>query len=129
MRRLIEHNHDDFLCVDFDGTIFDMNKESPGYLKPFKGAREALQKFREMGLKVVVWSARASGFWPATNRKTRVGEMTALLDLYDIPHDEVDVGDIGKRPCFLYIDDRAVQFAGSWADTFQAVSNHLMRAA
>lgn len=126
---LVESNHDEFLCIDFDGTIFDMDTASPGYFRPFKGAREALQKFQEMGFKVVVWSARASRFWPDLSRKTRVDEMKALLALYDIPFDEIDVGDIGKRPCFLYIDDKAVRFSGSWADVIQAVSRETSRTA
>ncbi len=110
------------VCVDLDDTIIDNDRSSDTFMQPLPGAREAMQKLRDEGYRVIVWSARSSAVWP--DREEKIAEMRALLRAHAIPHDEVDVGDRGKRPCLLYIDDNAVHFS-SWDEVLPEVLDRL----
>jgi len=118
---LEERRHRD-VCVDFDNTIIDNDPDSDTYLQPLPGARDALQTLRDEGYHVIVWSARSSPVW--TGREGKILQMQAILRAHALPHDEVDMGDKGKRPCLLYIDDNAVHFT-SWGKNLPEVLRRL----
>lgn len=125
MRRLVgllEARRYRDVCVDFDDTIIDNDSDSETYLQPLPGAVDALRTLRDEGYRVIVWSARSSPAWG--DNAAKVEEMRRILREHDIPHDEVDVGDKGKRPCLLYIDDNAVHFR-SWGTALPEVLRRL----
>jgi len=110
------------VCVDLDDTIIDNDRDSETYLQPLPGAVDALQALRDAGYRVIVWSARASSVWG--DNAAKMDEMRRVLRDHGIPHDEVDVGDRGKRPCLLYIDNNAVHFR-SWRSALPEVLKRL----
>jgi hypothetical protein len=124
MRRLelLEAKRHRDICIDFDNTIIDNERDSDTFLQPLPGARDALQTLRDEGYHVIVWSARASPVWP--DNRGKIIEMQAILRAHAIPHDEVDMGDKGKRPALLYIDDNAVHFQ-SWGKNLPEVLRRL----
>lgn len=122
LRFLVEARAHRDVCVDFDNVIMDNERESPTFRQPLPGVREAMQTLRDEGYRVIVWSARASSAWPDATGK--VADLREFLRANDIPHDEVDVGDRGKRPCLLYVDDNAVHFR-SWGSALPEVLRRL----
>lgn len=125
MRRLVglleDRRHRD-VCVDFDDTIIDNDPDSETYRHPLPGAVEALQALRDAGYRVIVWSARSSPAWPDASGK--IADIREILRTNAIPHDEVDVGDKGKRLCLLYVDNNAVHFR-SWGSALPEVLRRL----
>jgi predicted mannosyl-3-phosphoglycerate phosphatase (HAD superfamily) len=115
------------ICVDFDGTIVDHEFPKIGALKP--GARSALQAFRRMGFRIIVWSCRTCkwqedtfGSWDCpTLERPLVREMIEFLDKEGVPYDEIDDGEKGKPLADLYLDDKALRVEDNWGDVAQWV--------
>lgn len=105
------------ICVDFDDTLCNWSDVTPGFKmgKPFPDAKEALEKFKEMGYTVVIFSAKAL---------SQVGSkiIKDWLDYFEIPYDEITCV---KKSAEFYIDDHAVRFEGNWSDTFLFVKNRM----
>jgi histidinol phosphatase-like enzyme len=98
------------LAVDFDDTIATT---IDGELVLIRGAREALERLRAHGYKIVIHSARA---WVAWNDVwDRVGEMHDFLEKEGIPYDGIYMGN-GKPAAVAYIDDRAMRFEDNWKE-------------
>lgn len=117
------------IAVDFDGTLCDWCYPEVGKIKP--GAKEALQRFRELGYRIIIWSCRTCDYFPeifAPNgllppEQRRVfQEMKAWLDDHQIPYDEIDLGRMGKPMCDYYIDDKAVRFENNWPAIQQLIA-------
>ena len=92
------------IFVDFDDTVADEHEDhSIGNLLP--GAKETIKKLREKGFKVIIDSARA-------NEEKGKKEIEEFLKKNDV---EVDGFYEGEKPlAFRYIDDRAIEFNGTW---------------
>ncbi len=99
------------IAIDFDGVLAHY---SPGMAskdvqgEPILGAKEALDKFKEDGYFIVIWTSR-----PITE---------ALYDwfsIYDIPFDDI----VAKPDCHFFIDDRAINFNGDWKHCLQNIEN------
>ena len=105
------------IAIDFDGVVHLHRKNNdyqPGIIddEPVKDAAFAIRQLRKF-YKVVIYSARAAD---------PVGE-TAIrtwLQKYNI---EVDDVTSKKQPVLVYIDDRAIQFKGSWEQTLKDIEN------
>jgi len=90
--------------VDLDGVICTEERTSERPLaEPIDGAREALEKLRDAGHTIVVYTARG---WA----EYRVAEQ--WLKDHDIPFDGLHMG---KPIGDVWIDDRAVRFS-NWRD-------------
>lgn len=107
--------------VDFDGTLCDFAYPGIGPVKP--GAKEALELFRKLGYRIVIWTCRTCHYHydifggdPAqpTMERQFVIEMKEWLDKNEIPYDEIDDGSRGKLHADFYIDDKAIQFRDNW---------------
>lgn len=85
------------IACDFDHTIVDGDK-------PLPGAKEALQKLRDMGYKIIIHSCNDYEW------------IQRVLNDNDIPYDEI-WDRLGKPICDAYIDDRGIGFAGDWDST------------
>lgn len=107
------------VAVDFDNTIAtwkgfsDTGKALVG--EPVKGVQEALRALKKLGFYIVIWTSRMSKELrdSPSDREAQWKFVKSYLERYDIPWDEIDRGDLGKRPFDFYIDDRNVPF-GDW---------------
>ena len=102
------------ICVDLDGVIHGYSKgyqDGSIYDEPVPGAKESLQKMKDMGHRVYVFSAR-----------TDVRAIEEYMDKHNLYYDKVHTG--SKPPeAEIFIDDRAINFSGDWADTMSKVEN------
>lgn len=100
------------LAIDFDGTLCRKQGFGDGtiYEEPNKGAKEVLDKMKEEGYKIVIYSTRLN---PKFDRYTeQLEEVANWLEKYSIPFDEITPF---KPRAIAYIDDRAVRFT-NWFD-------------
>lgn len=86
------------------------------------GFKEALEEFKAMGLRVVLWTSR---FDPRTTTPDEAEEVRKTLEdwcaIHGIVVDEIDIGCLGKRLALAYVDDRGVRFAGDWKQAVEDV--------
>lgn len=97
------------VAIDFDKTI---HAEGPNheYGPPVRGAKDALEAFKDSGFDIVIASCRA-GFSPDEPSK-----MEAWLKDNQIPFDKVT----SEKPlAHLYIDDKGLRFEGDWKKTLE----------
>ena len=109
------------VAVDFDGTICDF--EYPDMGKPKDGVKEALQKIRDLGYRIHIFSCRTNleiKKYPI-DRQEQVRKMEAYLDEHEIPYDEVLNKD--KPLAIWYIDDRAIGFRNNWMDVVKEIED------
>jgi len=125
------------ICVDFDGTIFPWGSLSPIDREPYPGAVDTIKAFKHAGYKVMILTSRLSktwhtaeipytSEWKVTEWAKAVSDFEAeqyhlvvdALNRNGIPFDGV-TGE--KIPAEFYIDDRAIEFHGDWADVKRKV--------
>lgn len=107
------------ICVDFDGTLFPwgpLDGDDP----PLDGAREFMYRLREAGYYIIIFSSRLSSTWHSEMgwklQHAWIAQSKHImqrLDNYDIPYDDITCE---KVPARWYIDDRAIEFRGDWAE-------------
>ena len=105
------------IAIDFDGVVhihsdnanYEAGVISEGPVKDVGFAIRQLRKF----YKVVIYSARAAD--PAGESAIRI-----WLKKFDITVDDVTAK---KQPALIYVDDRAIQFKGSWEQTLKDIEN------
>lgn len=101
-----------WLLIDFDDTIA-RNTGHPEYLPtvPVEGAIEALQKLHREGWKITIYTAR-----PWSGYKI----VEDWCDKHEIPHRRIICG----KPLGRWIiDDRNIEFNGSWKDVLNKVGD------
>lgn len=109
--------------IDFDGTLCDFAFPNTGTVK--KGAKEALNLFRQLGYKIVISSCRTSNWYPEIFaekndldklpiQRDRVKEMIQFLHDNELPYDIIDDGTKGKPYGSFYVDDRGLRFEDNW---------------
>lgn len=105
------------ILVDFDQTIrpwgglFD-------FTEPYAGAHDRLHELKSQGYTLVLFTSRLSQVWHISegrDPREAIYEQLAFLRSYcarfDLPFDEVTAE---KIPSIAIIDDKAVEFRGSW---------------
>lgn len=99
-------------CIDFDNTLCDWNHPHPGHTwgNPILGAQLGMAHLRGMGLRLVVYTVKAT-----TPEGTKAVE--GWLRNNKIPYDEVTAI---KPPAVVYLDDRAVRFT-TWQAAIPAI--------
>ena len=103
------------ICIDLDGVICCLRKPNEGYehLKPIPGAVDKMQKLRESGHYIIIYTGRRMKTHYANVGQVLadIGKVTLdWLDRYNIPYDEIH---FGKPWADVYIDDNAYRFE-SW---------------
>jgi hypothetical protein len=104
------------VAVDLDGTILTRKKDCTKLGTPISGIREKLQRLKDLGWVVVIWSVRAES-----------PEILAHLKKHDIPFDffnwhpwqPKEGGPKVLADC--YIDDNAINFSGDPSDFDQVL--------
>lgn len=115
------------IAVDYDGTIVDWAYPRSGTVKT--GAKEALQKFKDLGYFILIWSCRTCNWFPesfpghGTTREELIADMRRTLESNGIPFDEIDDGSRGKPMAAFYIDDHAIGFNENWSQISDYVSS------
>lgn len=106
---MAENERKQVLAIDMDGTLlkYDGWKGDAHYGEPNPGMREVLQKVRDAGWLIVIWTTRGSD-----------GAIRNHLAKHNIPFDYVNKnpgGPPSKSPKIfadVYLDDRAIRFEG-----------------
>lgn len=100
----MEPSSEHTILVDFDGTLAPFAwPKKPG--PPFPGVVQALQRLRDSGFHIVIFTARLWKGWDIKYRQKQITEMLDWLAENKVPFDEV-TGE--KRPALWMIDDRAL---------------------
>lgn len=98
------------IVMDFDGTICAFRFPDTGPPEP--DVREALERIRAAGYRVVIHSCRTRA----------AGHAKIIMDYmakHDLPYDEICVSD--KPFAMAYIDDRGIRYEGNWAEIAERV--------
>ena len=106
------------ICIDLDGTICEIRKDSQTYedVKVKAGAKERIHALREDGHTIIIYTARNMGSTGHNVGKAmkNVGRITfEWLEKNGIEFDEIF---FGKPNADITIDDRAIRFRDNWAD-------------
>jgi hypothetical protein len=104
--------HRGIVVVDLDGTICE--HRFPAFGAPIAGAREALQRLRQAGYRIIIHTVRTSSYYRANglyDSKVNSQEaISAYLQQHRIPFDEIWMHD--KPVAVAYIDDRGLRMVG-----------------
>ena len=100
----------EIIAVDLDNTLITSDE------KPINGAKEALEKLKEKGYKLVIYTARFSAT-PEQEWQSLITHITNVLNQHQIPFDELS---ITKPICKFYIDDRGLTFT-NWNDVMDTI--------
>jgi len=105
------------LALDFDGVIHSYVSGWKGATEipdpPVEGAALAIACLFD-AYRIVIFSARADEIANPGGRHA----IAAWLAMCGIPFDDITAI---KPPAFLLVDDRAICFAGHWADTMKSI--------
>lgn len=95
-----------WVAVDFDHTLVEVDT-------PLPGAREAMQRLKDLGYGIIIHSCN--------NRDW----IQKVLRNHDIPYDYIwdPSADKGKPACDAYVDDRGVGFTGDWNKAIDEIVN------
>lgn len=126
--------------LDFDGVIHDYNEGWQGgeiYGEPVPGAFDAIRELLEAGLSVFIFTSREDLWDVAHWCYAKSEDLTFEVDSTDPVERDGQVIKPGRRtfwdgtgrvlitnrkyPALAYVDDRAVRFKGSWANTMTAL--------
>ncbi len=101
------------LVVDLDGTICE--HRYPAFGEPIAGAKEALQRLKAAGFRIIIHTVRTSGsFQPPEDAVPEINSpeaVHAFLQRHAIPYDELWMHD--KPLAVAYIDDRGLRLTGN----------------
>ena len=98
------------VIVDFDGTIIKESKELLFNFQdecPFEGVVKGLQKLKEEGYLVKIWSSRTSQLYPLEFRLGQRKMIEKYLKKYEITYDSILLLD--KPFACVYVDSRSVK--------------------
>lgn len=107
--------------IDMDGTICEWGW--PNFGEPKIGVKESLQKLKDKGYYIRIFSCRTSHevFKYPIDRQVQVRNMEQFLEDHDIPYDEIL--NINK-PLGIFIDDAAIGFRGNWEKVLVELENY-----
>lgn len=111
------------VAIDFDGVIHRYSMgwhDGTIYDRPMEGAKESMQKLRDKGCKILIFSTRAEGkYINGKWQENQKDNMAEWLKFYQIPYDEIASG---KPMAHVYIDDRGLRFE-NWEDATKQLFN------
>lgn len=119
--RIDKKAEDKVICVDFDSTIAE--NKYPDVGKPEKNVAEALKYLKSMGYHIKVYSCRTNGKENVDSEDQRM-VIQEYLEKNGIPYDTIAVED--KPFAEYYIDDKAINYNGSWDDVLKNIEINRM---
>lgn len=116
------------IAIDFDGVLHGYSKgyqDGEIYDPPVPGAAEAMKKMKEQGHYLYIFTTRTNKIFKKKgddkDEKYQENQIKEWMAKHDIPYDKIWT--FGKPMADLFIDDRAINFAGNWDDTIETVTN------
>jgi hypothetical protein len=116
------------IAIDFDGVLHGYSKgfgDGEIYDPPVPGAPEAMRKLKEQGHYLYIFTTRTNKIFrkkdDGKDEKYQQEQIKLWMEKYDIPYDKIWT--FGKPMADLFIDDRAINFAGKWDETLETVAN------
>lgn len=112
------------IAIDFDGVLHLYSKGWNGgeiYDPPVPGAKEAMEKLKEAGHTLYIFSTRSNKIFRKKDPVDHNKAMKEWLEKHEIPFDKIWT--FGKPMADIFIDDRAIGFRGNWDDTVEEVAN------
>lgn len=107
--------YDDYAFVlDIDGTLCPIKKKDEKYeeLIPFPEMVERLRYYKEHGAKIILYTSRNMNSYHGNigliNKHT-AAVLTAWLEKWKIPYDEIVYGKVWPGQKGFYVDDRTVR--------------------
>ncbi len=113
------------LAVDFDKTICDDSVEYPKFGKLISGAKESLQKLKDMGYKIKIYTCRLNG--QAMSSGAFAEQHSSLIDWLqenEIPYDGITMPSEGKIFAEFYIDDKGIRFEDNWDEVVSFIEKN-----
>lgn len=107
---VVQPKEPEIIAVDLDNTLVDE------FDKALDGAKEAMQKLKDHGFKLVIYTARFSAV-PPEEYQSMMANVAHILNTNSIPYDEISVS---KPQAKYFIDDRGVKFT-NWDDVMNLV--------
>jgi hypothetical protein len=111
------------IAIDLDGTILDeidVDTSEGEFGAPIPGAIEALGALKDLGWKIIIWTARLSFAPDEDTRDEWIEEIAEYLGSQNIPFDDIA---IEKPPADVFIDNKqVVQFDGDWDEVVRIVT-------
>ena len=101
--------------IDLDNTIIHW-ANFPEFGEPIDGIKEALEKIKNMGFYISIFSCRASKevFKNLIDRLEQVRKIEDYMEEHNLIYDEILI----DKPLFnYYIGDEAIGFRGNWEKT------------
>jgi hypothetical protein len=124
VQAIIEKGHppiaDGVVLIDFDGTIAPFGHLF-SFPEPLPGAIEALKKFQDAGIKVVIFTSRLSPLWLETvghSMFQHIDYINEYLGRYGITPYGITAQ---KVPAFAYIDDHAYRYEDNWNELVERI--------
>ncbi len=118
-------------CIDFDGTLCDIDYPRIGPIKP--GAKEAMRLLRRLGYYIIISSCRSCAWnWSEYYGDTPFihacerpvfKAMAEWLNDNDIEYDEIDSGNRGKVSADIYVDDKGIRYNNNWDEVMAQIIN------
>ena len=104
------------LGIDFDNTIIHW-ANFPEFGELIDGAKEALEKIKDMGFYISIFSCRTSKevFKHLIDRVEQVRKIEEYMKEHNLIYDEILMRD--KPVANYYIGDEAIGFRGNWEET------------
>ncbi len=113
------------IAVDFDKTICDDSIDYPGFGKLIKGTNESLQKLKDMGYRIKIYTCRLNG--QAEVKGSFSSQHLELIDWLQenkVPYDDIAIPSEGKIFAEFYIDDKGIRFQDNWEEVVSFVEKN-----
>jgi hypothetical protein len=113
------------IAVDFDKTICDESSLYPEFGKLIEGTNESLQKLKDMGYSIKIYTCRLNG--QAMSKGSFISQYNALIDWLqenEVPYDDIATPDEGKIFAEFYIDDKGIRFQDNWEEVVSFIEKN-----
>jgi len=124
-----------WVAVDLDGTILEpptngIYQDPSGqhcFGNPLPGAREALQKLVDQGIRISIYTARQYFTHNDAEENVLRDAVKEVLDQHQIHYSDIYMGK--KLPAHCYVDDRNISFDGDWEDALENILSRMDKVA
>ncbi len=113
------------ICIDIDGTICELRQPNQSYqdVEPIVGAADKINFLKKQGHYIILHTARHMKTCNANLGQVIALQGHTLIEWLKKHNFEYDELLFGKPYADVYIDDKGMQFKGSWHDTYNELIN------